>query len=315
MIKKILWCIFISLFCISTTIGAISILLCRHDNAKYQTPQSEIFVPEEIDTVLYHQDLHQLYVCYNAASCVNVYSSTGEFLWSVSTPYLRNSRFDLSKNELIIYGWEDAYIYNAEIGAFVAKKSVGELDLEYEWQHKPVKNPEPGEFYFDTYQIYRAEEDGRLTTLVARPLWYWIFNPACFASVAFCAAVGIGILLFLKVTQDYRLVQKKHVRDGEKVTARHPKARFIQKYFKVTSIVHLAYTGLNIIFGIFFEGILCIGIFPLALHFIISNGILCNRLNRINLTHDEDKIFNYWNAAELGSFIIAFFSVIFVAIL
>ena len=131
----------------------------------------------------------------------------------------------------------------------------------------------------------------------------------------FAAAIGIIVLIVWQTTADYRNVQRKYTVDGQSVTLRHPRARFVQKYFKVVSIVHLAYAFLDIIFGIFLDGILCIGIIPLTLHLIVSNVVFTNMLNQNHLTDDENKIMNYWTFAQIVSFIIAVASVFVAAAL
>ena len=48
----------------------------------------------------------------------------------------------------------------------------------------------------------------------------------------------------------FSFVKRTYTADGEKVVVSNPKARFIQKYFKIKSIVHFAYAVMDIIFGI-----------------------------------------------------------------
>ena len=122
MTKRILFFVFLLMFFTGIAVGFIGRTICRRDNASYQELQSELFAPDEIDTVLHDADLHQIYVCYNDASYVNVYSEDGTFLWAVSTPYFKNAYFELSDTQLIVYDSADAYIYNSLNGAFIEKK-------------------------------------------------------------------------------------------------------------------------------------------------------------------------------------------------
>lgn len=313
--RGILFCICVALFMLSIATFLISTSLYQHGVENYEKIQPELFSHEPISTVLVKKDLQQIYVCYNDASHVNVYNTSGEFLWAVATPYLRNSYFDISDEYLFIYDSEFAYIYDIENGAFIDKKLVDELELEfsYDYEYSSTDEPGPGDIYFEAYEVYRIEEDYSNTTIVSRPLWYWFVNPGFLFSITFCAAIGIGILIFLEITKDYRFVKRTYAADGEKVVVGNPKARFIQKYFKITSIVHFAYAVMDIIFGIFVNGILCIGIMPLGIHMIISNIIFMNMLDFIPLTDEENKIMNYHKALLWGSFIIAFFSVMVAA--
>ena len=313
--KRILFVVCILIFFTGIAIGLIGRSICTRDNENYQKVQAELFAPDEIATVLHNADLHQIYVCYNDASYVNVYSEEGRFLWAVSTPYLRNVYFELSNNQLIVYNSADAYIYNSSNGTFVEKKKSDDIELNYDWENEYTDEFQEGEFYFDTYQVYKAQEDGSLTTVVARPWWYWVFNFGVCWCVSFCGAVGIGILIFLEKRKDLKTIQQEKCTSDPNAITENRKLRFIIKYFRVTSIVHIIYAILDVVTGIFLDGILCIGIMPLAIHFIISNIIFFNMLDHISLTESEQKIKDYWTTLEIGSFIIAFLSVIVAAML
>ena len=310
--KGVLFCICIALFMLSIATLLMSTFFYQRDVENYEVLQPELFSHEPIATVMTKSSLQQIYVCYNDASYVNVYNTSGEFLWAVATPYLRNSYFDISDEHLFIYDSEYAYIYNVENGAFVSKTLVDEtkFEFDYDFGYSPADDLSPGDIYFSPYEVYRVEEDGSSTTIVSRPLWYWFFSPTFLGLIAFGAAIGIGVSIFTEITKEYRLVQRAYSQNGEKVTVGNPRARFIQKYFKVTSIVHLGYAVLDILFGIFLDGILCIGIMPLGIHMIASNIVFVNMLERIHLTDEENKIMNYAKAVLIGSFILAFFSVI-----
>lgn len=208
--KRILSIVFILIFFAGITIGMIGWVICTRDNENYQELQPELYAPDEIATVLQDEDLHQIYVCYNDASYVNVYSEDGQFLWAVSTPYLRNVYFELSNNQLIIYNSSDAYIYNSSNGAFVEKKNSEDIELNYDWENEYTDEFQADAFYFDTYQVYTAQEDGTLTTVVARPWWYWIFHFGVCWCVSFCGAVGIGVLIFLEKRKERKTAHCLH---------------------------------------------------------------------------------------------------------
>ena len=319
MIKKILilYYVFGAIFLLGIALSFISMWLHprNSEDMNYEERQPELFTHEDISAVLIRDDLQQIYVCYNDAAHVNTYNASGEFLWAVATPYSGNVDFVLLENNLVIDGSEYAYIYNAESGTFVAKKNTDEVLWERDFDDEYSGTPAPGDIYFDSFQVYKIAEDGSEVTLVARPYWYRFVNPLFFMLFTFAAAIGIIVLIVWQTTADYRNVQRKYTVDGQRVTLRHPRARFIQKYFKVVSIVHLAYAFLDIIFGIFLDGILCIGIVPLTLHLIVSNVVFTNILNQKHLTDDENKIMNYWTFAQIVSFIIAVASVFVAAAL
>ena len=77
-LTKILFPISVVLFMCSIAIGLLGRAFCTRSNDDYKSIQPESFVPDTIETVLYDKDLKQLYVCYNDANCVNVYTEEGK---------------------------------------------------------------------------------------------------------------------------------------------------------------------------------------------------------------------------------------------
>lgn len=301
---SVLSVLFIVLFIGGISLGLFGRLICTHDNQNYDVLQPESFIPDVIETVLRDEELKQIYICYNDANYVNVYSESGEFLWAVATPYIRNSYFELQDNKLIIYD-DDAYIYNSKSGEFLGIESAEDLDLNYNWEHEQTDDFKDGEFYFDSYQVYRADSNGTLNIVVSRPWWHWIFNFEVALLIAFAGAIGSGITVFIEKTRCYNSVKKE-------VKLKNRKARIIKNYFKVTSIIQLVYALLDVFFG-FFGGFLCIGIMPLAIHFIVSNWILCNMNDNLPVNKKEGAVIDYWKFVELVTFVIAFISVIIAA--
>ena len=121
--------------------------------------------------------------------------------------------------------------------------------------------------------------------------------------------------IFLEKRKDYRKTQDAKRYPKQTTVIENRKARFILKYFRITSIIHVVYAILDIVLGLLLNGILCIGIFPLAIHFIISSIVIWNMLDHIRLTEDEQTIIDYWKVCGIGTFIIAFLSVIVAAML
>ena len=300
-VSSVLYAVFVCLFMGGIALGMIGRFICIRDTQNYQELQPELFAPDEIATVLWDTEQKQIYVCYNDASYVNVYTESGEFLWAVSTPYLRNSYFELQVDRVIIYN-DEAYIYSSADGSFIGCVNAEDLSLEYDWESQGADEFEEGEFYFDTFQVYRARADGSLEAIVSRPWWHWCFHFCTGWSIAFLGAVGIGVTIFLRKKKEYDLVR------GD-VTFQERGTRRIYNYLRVASAVHILYAILDIIFG-FFGGILCIGIVPLAIHFIVSNIVIWNVIESMSLSREETVVLDYWKAAEFGSFIVAFLSVI-----
>lgn len=298
---KILFSVSIVLFMGGIALGLFGRAFCTRSNDNYKNIQPESFVPDTIETVLQDDDLKQIYVCYNDANCVNVYTEDGEFLWCVATPYMRNSYFELQDNKLIIYDG-DAYIYDAKNGSFLGIENEENLDLNYNWEKEYDEQYIEGNCYFDSFQVYKALADGSLEVIISRPWWHRIFSFALCFSIAFIGAVGIGISIFFE--------KKKRLQCCEKnVAFKNHKAKVINSYFRTTTIVHLIYTILNIISAFLFDWLI-IGIIPLALHMIISNIILWNMKDRLSCKSEEMQVVDFWGTAEIGSFIIAFISVI-----
>lgn len=299
--STVLYAIFILLFVSGIILGLSGRALCTLDNQNYTELQPESFVPDVIETVLQDEELKQIYVCYNGANYVNVYSESGEFLWAVATPYIRNTYFALLDDKLIIYN-DEAYVYSSKNGAFLGIEKAENLDLNYDWENEQTDTFIDGEFYFDTYQVYKADSNGSLHTVVSRPWWHSIFNFGVSMCISFAGALGIGIIIFVEKKRPYDSVKKR-------VVFKNRKAKIITNYFRVTTIIQLSYAVLDVIFG-FFGGILCIGIMPIAIHFIVSNWILWNMVDNISLSKEEQKILDYWKVCETATMIIAFFSVL-----
>ena len=298
---KILFPISVALFMCSIAIGLLGRAFCTRSNDDYTSIQPESLVPDTIETTLYDEDLKQIYVCYNDANCVNVYTEKGEFLWCVATPYMRNSYFELQDDKLIIYGG-DAYIYDSKSGSFLGIEDEEDLDLNYNWEKEYDEQLTEGNFYFDSFQVYKASADGTLDVIVSRPWWNHIFDYSLCLGIAFLGAIGIGISIFLEKKKDYNAVKKTVVFENRK-------ARIIKNYFKITTIIHSTYFALNIICA-FFTAWLIIGIIPLALHMIISSIILWNMKDRLSCKSEEMQVIDFWGTTEIGSFVIAFISVI-----
>jgi hypothetical protein len=298
---KILFPFSIALFMCSIALGLFGRAFCTRSNNDYKSIQPESFVPDTIETVLHDENLKQIYVCYNDANCVNVYTEDGKFLWCVATPYMRNSFFELQDNKLIIYDG-DAYIYDSQNGSFLGLENEEKLNLTYGWETEYDYKFSEGDFYFDSFQVYKASADGTLDVIVSRPWWHHIFDYSLCLGIAFLGAIGIGISIFLEKKKDYNAVKKTVVFENRK-------ARIIKDYFKITTIIHSTYFALNIICA-FFTDWLIIGIIPLALHMIISSIILWNMKDRLSCKSEEMQVINFWRTTEIGSFVIAFISVI-----
>lgn len=294
-----------AIFTLGISIGLICVTFFNTKSYEnYTEIQPESFVPDEIETVLYDEDLKQIYVCYNDANCVNVYTENGEFLWCVGTPHLRNTDFELQDGKLLIYDGS-AYVYDSLNGEFIGLENEENLNLSYEWNEDCTIELRDGKIIWDFYDVYKVDTKDNWETIISRQWWHYLCNFGLWWCVAFTGAAGIGLSVFLKSRSDYKSIKKK-------VTFKNQKAEKITKYFKITSFVQITYTVLNII-CIAFDGILCVGLIPLALHFIISNIVLWNMSDKLKISNDEEKVLNYNKILNLTTFVIAFLSVVIVA--
>ncbi len=303
---KILYLIFIVLFIGGVALGLLGRAFCTRSNDNYQEIRPESFVPDTIETVLHDEDLNQIYVCYNDANCVNVYTEDGEFLWCVATPRMRNSHFELQNNKLII-SFGEAYIYDAKNGAFLGIQDKDDLNLNYIGERESEEQHIEGKYCFDSFQVYRASADNTLEVVVSRPWWHHIFNFMLGWSISFIGAVGIGICIFFEKRKEYNVVK-------ETVVLKNRKAKFITRYFKITTIVHLVYTLLGVICA-FVTSWAILSIIPLALHMIVSSIILGNIKDRLSCEPGEMQIVNFREIAYIGSFFVAVLSVIIVTVI
>lgn len=298
---KIMFSVSIVLFMGGIALGLFARAFCTRSNANYKEIQPESFVPDTIETVLHDNNSNQIYVCYNDANCVNVYTEDGIFLWCVATPYMRNSYFELQSDKLIICNG-DAYIYDSKNGSFLGIVNEENLDLNYNFEKEYDEQHIEGNYYFDNFQVYKALADGSLETVIGRPWWHNIFSFGMCLCIACVGALGIGMSIFFEKKKVYNTLKRT-------IVFKNYKAKKINRYFKITTIVHLIYAILNIISAFLFDWLI-IGIIPLSLHLIISCIILWNMKDRLSCNPEEMEVIDFWSTAEIGSFIIAFISVI-----
>jgi uncharacterized membrane protein (DUF485 family) len=192
--------------------------------------------------------------------------------------------------------------FGSESGDADALKRIAGVLRDHDQEIEQTGDFQSGEFYFDSYQVYTADTEGNLQVIVSRPWWHWFFHYGLSLSLAFIGAAGIGITLFLSKKKVYATIRKS-------ITFKSTKAKSIQNYFIVTTVIHVAYTLLNVICA-FFTTWLIIGIIPLTLHMILSSIVLWNMIDRLRCSYDETEAVEFWGMCEIGSYIIAFLSVI-----
>lgn len=295
-----LYIFFIIVFITGILLAMIGRALCVLSTDDYQKILPEINTVEEIRSLLVHPDTGYIYVCYNDGSCVNVYNSEGKFVWAVSTPYLRNVHFGLKDGNLIICNSIDAYLYNDHTGKFISKKQTESLNLRYNY----VKT---GNVYFNTYNVFKIEDNGSYNYIVQRPIWYYVFNFMFDWIISFFSITSAGITMLI-------VNSKKYIKDflNKKNSKKLRLPKYI-RYIKTTIGVHLVYILLNILGGVFLKGIFCIGIIPITIHFAVSNIIISNIRNKNEFRNRDETSYSFWSSWSLATFICAFLSVAVVA--
>lgn len=281
------------IFTLAIAVGLLGRHLSRGDNRDYRVLQQELKAPDVIDTVLYDPALGQLYVCYDDANQVDVYSENGTFLWAVATPYIRNTDFILLEGNLILYGNGDAYLYRAANGVFVECRDTDDLELP-----RTQTDQCPEEIEFGAYRVWRVLEDGGKQVLVSRPWWNRIFDFMLNWGIAMACAAGMGILRLLDRAKRWSSV-RKNLQFSTK------RAKRIYNYYRCAVCVLFTLIVLEYLLAVF--GVCPIYIlFPVTACFIVSGILLDNPLARTPLSEEEEKTIMFWRACHLGTYVFLF---------
>lgn len=291
-VKKIipkLMIIFVILFVVSIVWGSFSAYYCSKSNENYQELQEEFIDPDIIDTVMYDEELKQIYVCYYYSNYVNVYNESGDFLWCVGIDTSRGLSCAIDDDKLIISSQGYGYIYDAKNGAFLEETNDEEFLYKYDEKSEEilVKN----RISFDSTQIYKEDSNGILETIVSRPKWYKIFDVKLFGACAIFAAIVIGLGYFIIMYYGY-------LESKDKAEFRNKKAKVIKNYFKVTSIVQVASALLITVF----KGIFTLSLIIIVPHFIISNIVLLNIMDKLPVSDDEETVLHFWKIVNIITF-------------
>ncbi len=302
--------IFLILFFVGIIYSLLCVKLQLHDNDYYDKIQPEIDTLCEIDTVKINTENHLLYVCYDRATCVNVYDFDGNFKWAVSLPYYGNSRgvtyFYLDDNKLIIDRNDDAYIYNAINGEFIEKTYIEKLGIvdwrdTYDTYHiEDFEKANTNGFSFDYYNVFNSEQ-----YIVRKPTYYILANDVWGMLFAFIGATGLFLTCALSVIKKF----KKSPFDKNKIGK---KAKILSIYFKAFSALSLFYTIFNISLSLLSKFSLSLGIMPLAAFLIIS--LIFDDLVEKKFNDDERKLCGIWRHYSILAFFVAFIGCVLISI-
>lgn len=279
------------LFIASILWGGASAIICNRSNDNYKELQEEFISPDIIDTVMYDEELKQIYVCYNYSNYVNVYNESGKFLWCVGIDTQRGLNCVIDDDKLIVSSMGYGYIYDAKNGTFLAETDDEEILYKYDEKTEEVllKN----KISFDSTQVYKEDLNGNLKTIISRPKWYKIFDVKLFGICAILGAIGIGLGYLMIMYYGY-------LESKDKAEFRNRKAKVIKNYFKITSIIQV----LSVLLIALFQGVFTILLIIIFPHFIISNIVLYNMIDKLSVSEDEIIVLQFWKIANILTLVI-----------
>ncbi len=297
---SIIIAVFSVLFFIGIAFSMICMGLSQNNNDDYyETIQNEIDTISKIDTVKIDAENDRIYVCYDEATCANVYNLDGDFLWAVSIPFAKDYRgityFYIDNGNFII-DREDTYVYNALSGEFIEKtyaEKMGVLDKRDNWEKDHNEDEETAASlgcFFDSHNVYKADSSGKIVNyIVKKPLLYFVANENIGFVTAFISA---AVLCAVTIINRFKLLKKIPLNKNE--IGKTAKAFSI--YLKITFSCMVVYSVFNLTLSFFNVSFLLMGIFPVTLIFILTLILSDNLFKRFNDYEQKEcgmwKIYN-----------------------
>lgn len=292
----------ISLFFAGIIYSSLCSRLYIHDNEYYDIPQNEINTFSVIDTIKVDTVNNLVYVCYEKATCVNVYDYFGRFKWAASVPYNESFRgiayFYLTDDNLIIEYDSNVYIYNSLSGTFIEKTYTNSADfielckIEGIRQNRNHDDSIPKDFSYDFYNVYYKQK-----SIIKKPTSYILTNDVWGLIISAIGALGFFVTIVLSAI--------KKIRKPYNRIKISKKACFLHRFFLTFCFIALFYSVINIALTILFEKNISIGIFPLAFILIIS--LIVDDLMEKHFNNDEKIVCGTWRYYSIISF---FFSLV-----
>lgn len=280
-------------FVLGCVISLLGRQLSHGDNRNFRDLQPELAAPDVIDTVLCDPESGWLYVCYDDANQVDVYTEDGKFLWAVAAPYIRNTDFLLQGDNLILYGNGEAYLYRSADGMFVEHRDSDGLGLP-----RSQADQCPEETGFSSYRVWRNLESGEKQVLVNRPWWHRLFDFMLNWCFSMACAAGMGVLTLLEKARARREIQNE-------LTFSTNRARRLHNFYRCGAGVLLFLIALEFLLSVL--GVCPIFIlFPVTGCFILSGILADNLLDRTALLDEERKAISFWRACHVGAYILLF---------
>lgn len=307
--------------CLAFALFALrSLLLGSVQQADASAPPAErpVFVPAPIGQVL--EGNGRIYILYDSSSAVNVYDSTGSFLWSVSAPWhdhTGDSQIGAKDGSLFL--WQDRYMiyqYDLETGEY--QGSFRQIEHEAEFpartppsEQMPAAGLPEGRLCCSALTVYRKTAEG-LVPVVARGGWVRLLF---FGNIWLIGFSSLLIQVLWGMLDEPRRKWREtavSLETGEArrsaPQARTPKAKrmcMLARGMVALSVLYAA--AVLAAAGLFHSAILFIGIMPLAVCFILLGICLYNA----SVPCGEDAYaVQLWIARMWAAMFAAFFAVV-----
>ena len=292
---------FVTIICfVMLFAGVIYSVICGrsyfHNNEYYDMKLPEINTYCPIDTIKTDSKNEIIYVCYDDATCANVYDLDGNFLWAISIPRDEHSRgftyFYLDDDKLIIERDADVYIYHAPTGDFIEKTYIEKLGIQswrdtYDIYHADdLEKVNDLGISFDWYNVFRTDENDNPTDyIVKKPDWYILTNDNWGFGISLIGAIGIFLISVFGALKGLKKIPLNEKKVGKP-------ARITTGYLKILFSFLVAFSIVDIFLALFKIANITIAIFPVAFIFMLSLIVVDLLIKRFN--DDEKRMCGIW---------------------
>lgn len=282
--------------------------LITDNNQNYEKKQNEIKTFNTISYVIPDSENRLLYVCYNEATCVNVYDYEGNFQWAVSVPSNPKTNdviiFYIEEGKLTIKTTFYDYVYDSVTGQFIEKNDAKNytipeteyIDGFFSQEQDYDNNVRSQGFGYDGFDVFKTAPDGDAEYyIVNMPEWYFLIAPEFGLLIVILCGIALVGLTVLSMYLSYKNLPLNMDEVGLQ-------AKIMTWILRIVFAIICAYGLINAVMG-FIKRETFIGLIPLtafAALIIIVSGILSRWYNR-----SEKKYCGRWRLYN----IIAYFSI------
>ena len=281
--------------------------LYSNDIKDYRHTHGELKTYAPVTNVAYDKENQLVYVFFEEANAVNVYSFSGDFQWSVSIPKQINgsTQFYLENGKIYLI-WNDTYIYNAKTGEFIEthERTSGELDKAYDFEEN--YSLEGTGVDYDMVDVYTVDKEGCVDNyIVNRPEYYIIINPIFGWLISFTSGMIISAMAIFGALNSTKKRKVNKENCGKF-------AKGFSVWYKILTAITVIYAVANIVLLICSPIAILHVIFPIALLFIVSGWVYAFVYKRFNA--DEKNAVRLWAIRCVIAFGAAFFSTLIGAV-